>query len=213
MNVPVLYSFRRCPYAMRARIAISVSAVRFELREILLKEKPPQMLDASIKGTVPVAVFANDMVIEESLELMLWSLAQNDPYNWLDDLDQSLDFIHTNDMSFKPWLDRYKYHVGYPDQSQADYRDRCGEFLIRLEQKLSPHKFLLGNQARLADVAVFPFIRQFAFVDKEWFDDGPYPHTRAWLDSWVASGLFASIMHKYAPWQHGASKIFFPDHR
>ena len=193
-------------------MAIAISKQSFQLREILLKEKPAQMLDASPKGTVPVAVFDNGMVIEESLELMLWALSDSDgeTESWLDDLDTSLAIIHQNDNSFKPWLDRYKYHVGYPEQSQAYYQDRCGEFLEVLESRLSGHQFLLGEEQRLADIAVFPFVRQFAFVDRQSFDQSGFRELQRWFSYWLTSGLFNSIMHKYPPWHDRQEKVLFP---
>ena len=210
LALPVLYSFRRCPYAMRARLTAVRSNQVFELREILLKNKPGEMLLASSKGTVPVAITQEGMVIDESLELMLWILSESDPDNWLDGLENSMTLIQQNDAEFKYWLDRYKYHVGYPEEEQEVYRGRASEFLRVLENLLSDNEFLFGSRPNLADVAIFPFVRQFAFVDKDWFDNSAFLKTKAWLDHWMDSDFFRVSMMKFDAWKPGTVGVRFP---
>lgn len=192
-------------------MAIAFAGKPFELREILLKDKPHPMLVASPKGTVPVAVLNDQLVIEESLELMLWALSNNDPQGWLQNLDDSLELIFRNDDEFKYWLDRYKYQVGYPEHSQEYYRAKAETFLAALENILTGSDFLIASQPRLADIAIFPFVRQFAFVDKAWFESSEYVQTKRWLDYWLDHRLFEAVMEKYQVWENGASPIFFPD--
>lgn len=201
--LPILYSFRRCPYAMRARLLIHYCAINVEQRDILLKDKPHAMLQASPKGTVPVLVLANGDVIDESRDIMLWALNQNPDIHELFN-EQQQDSINTLldqcDDDFKPQLDKYKYWVGYPEASQLDYRARAEVFLQQLENILSQQKFLLGNAVTLADLGIFPFIRQFANVDIEWFTQSPYPNVRLWLNERINSDAFTQIMQKHAIW-------------
>lgn len=200
---PVLYSFRRCPYAMRARLAIRCSNIHIELREIDLKNKPAEMLSVSPKATVPVLVCNDKTVIDESLDIMLWALKQNDPQNWLSDTEnhEIPVLILQNDTLFKIDLDHYKYADRYPEFSALTYRQQGEVFLEQLEQVLSNQKFLTGNSATLTDIALFPFIRQFAYVDIKWFETAPYPKLRYWLNHWLESELFHSIMKKAPYWQ------------
>jgi len=197
---PILYTFRRCPYAMRARFALIATDVDFEHREIILKNKPQSMLDASPKGTVPVLIAANEQVIDESLDIMLWALKQYDPKHWLSKQNESQKLITENDQVFKQWLDKYKYADRFPEQSQLYYRQQGELFLEQLEHKLQPHNFLFSNQPNLADYAIFPFIRQFAFVDKVWFDQANYPKLQHWLTYHLQSPLFAAVMLKHTAW-------------
>jgi glutathione S-transferase len=232
---PILYSFRRCPYAMRARMAIAYANCKVELREILLKDKPQQMLAASAKGTVPVLVIPNSLsiiddkaviddkttieditIIDESRDVMLWSLQQNDPQHWYygltEDKQKLIDsLIDMNDLEFKPLLDKYKYAVRFPQQSEQDYFDSALPILEQLDNRLKTRKFLISNTISLADIAIFPFIRQFAFVDKAKFDSLLLKHLNSWLESWLTSGLFSCIMKKYQPWQFRDDKLFFPE--
>ncbi|WP_363317841.1 glutathione S-transferase [uncultured Amphritea sp.] len=208
---PILYSFRRCPYAMRARLAIASSGISVELREVALKDKPAEMLQASPKGTVPVLVLPassekEGQVIDESRDIMRWALRLNDPDNWLcaDDPDrlwQGEALIQENDAVFKQHLDRYKYFERYPDHPQHYYREQCEVTLVKLERLLQQHAYLTGEQRRLADIAIFPFIRQFAHVDREWFYNAPYPALQSWLDQHLNSELFIRVMQKSSPWQ------------
>lgn len=214
MNTLVLYSFRRCPYAMRARLAIAASGIRVELREIVLKDKPQAMLTASPKGTVPVLITTDGQVIDESLDVMQWALEQSDPQNWLtsDPTEQALTskLIKQNDSEFKYYLDRYKYADRYPDHEPIYYRQQAELTLSELEKRLSETQFLVSNQLSFADVAILPFIRQFALADKEWFDGASYPRLQAWLEQFLTSALFNSIMAKLPPWQQGDEVVYFP---
>ena len=194
MTGHVLYSFRRCPYAMRARMALRYSGVPLSIVEVSLKAKPAQMLAASPKGTVPVLVCADGSVIEQSLDIMQWALARHDPDNWLQ--PDSAALIEANDTTFKVLLDRYKYAIRYPEHPMAFYRAQGAEFLQRLEDVLTRSPYLAGPALSLADVALAPFVRQFAHVDRDWFAQAPYPHLNAWLERFLASELFSSVMRK-----------------
>ncbi|BCL76607.1 glutathione S-transferase [Jeongeupia sp. HS-3] len=193
---PLLYTFRRCPYAMRARLAIAASGVDVEQHEVVLRDKPAALLAASPKGTVPVLCLPDGRVIEQSLDIMLWALAINDPLCWLADRDNALALIVDNDGGFKQDLDRYKYAERFPEHPASHYRQRGERFLARLEAMLAQQPYLGGAHAGLADAALFPFVRQFAHVDHAWFYASPYPRLIAWLDDWLASSLFATVMHK-----------------
>lgn len=212
--LPVLYSFRRCPYAMRARLALQYSGIKVELREVVLRDKPREMLSLSSAGTVPVLELPGKKVIVESWDIMLWALRQNDPECWLG-RDESLltdaaMLVEMNDYSFKPDLDHYKYADRYPQHSREYYRSQGEEFLQQLEEMLATSRFLLGASVTAADIAVFPFIRQFAFVDKNWFDQTPYVNLQHWLQEFLQDSLFASIMIKYSAWRSGDTPITFP---
>lgn len=207
-DLPVLYSFRRCPYAMRARMAIAASEFTCELRELILKDKPGAMLKVSPKGTVPVLVLTDGTVIDESLDIMLTVLEQHDPGHWLNDRDKSLDWIQQYDKEFKPLLDRYKYHVGYPELSFEQHRDNTLPYLSRLNEQLKDSDNLICDDIRLADIALMPFIRQYAFVDKAWFDQQPWPHVHRWLNDHLNSDLFKAIMPKFKLFNDGFSYTF-----
>ena len=194
MTAHVLYSFRRCPYAMRARMALRYSGVPLTTVEVSLKAKPVEMLALSPKGTVPVLVCADGRVIEQSLDIMRWALAQKDPDNWLG--PDSAALIEENDHVFKTHLDRYKYAIRYPEQPMEHYRAQGEQFLQHLEDLLGHAPYLAGDRLSLADVALAPFIRQFAHVDREWFEQAPYPHLRVWLERFLTSALFTSVMAK-----------------
>ena len=202
MTHPILYSFRRCPYAMRARLALASAGISCELREILLRDKAPELLLASPKATVPVLLTPD--VIEESLEIMHWSLGQNDPENWLDMPDAGHALITTSDTHFKPALDAYKY------KRDEDSRTTAATFLHSLDQMLAAQPYLYGQTATLADMAILTFVRQFAFVDKPWFDAQPWPHLARWLENFIASARFAGIMQKYPKWHAGDAITLFP---
>ena len=198
MTLPILYSYRRCPYAMRARMALWAAQIQVEVREISLREKPAHLLQISPKGTVPVLQLPDGTVLEQSLDIMQWALMQNDPQGWLNaDRDAVQRLIVINDGDFKKALDRYKYPERYPEHSPAFYREQGEQFLQVLETALQQHRFLLSDTASMADVAIFPFIRQFAAVDAEWFAASAYPKLRIWLESWLGSPLFAEIMQKF----------------
>ncbi|MEC4239213.1 glutathione S-transferase [Pseudomonas sp. DSV-1] len=194
MTGHVLYSFRRCPYAMRARMALRYSGVPLSIVEVSLKAKPAEMLAASPKGTVPVLVCADGSVIEQSLDIMHWALARHDPDNWLQPGCAAL--IEENDTRFKGLLDRYKYAIRYPEHPMEYYRAQGAEFLQRLEDVLARSAYVAGPALSLADVALAPFVRQFAHVDRDWFEQAPYPRLNAWLERFLASELFSSVMRK-----------------
>ncbi|MCU1756521.1 glutathione S-transferase [Pseudomonas helleri] len=196
MTGNMLYSFRRCPYAMRARMALRYSGVPLSIIEVSLKAKPAEMLALSPKGTVPVLVCADGRVIEQSLEIMHWALAQHDPDNWLG--PDSAALIEENDQVFKVDLDRYKYAIRYPEQPMEQYRAQGAAFLQRLEVLLEQTPYLAGDTLSLADIALAPFVRQFAHVDRDWFEQAPYPRLNAWLERFLASELFISVMTKTA---------------
>jgi glutathione S-transferase len=195
-----LYSFRRCPYAMRARMALRYCEVVVDIVEVSLKAKPVEMLALSSKGTVPV-LNADGQVIDESLDIMRWAVARHDPQDWLlkDDPQGQLAIealIEENDQGFKVHLNRYKYAERYPEQPMAFYRAEGEVFLRKLEELLEGRDYLLTDHPSLADVALMPFIRQFAHVDREWFAQTPYRRLQAWLQRFLESDLFTSVMAK-----------------
>lgn len=212
-NLPLLYSFRRCPYAMRARLGLLFAELRVELREIILKDKPLQMLAISPKGTVPVLQLSEGKVIEESREIMLWALEQNDPQSLLDTnvLEQAHELIDINDNEFKYWLDRYKYLDLHPEMTQEQYRQRGEAFLQRLEALLATHAYLLGDRITIADIGIMPFVRQFAHVDRDVFYSLPYPNLQRWLQHWLEHPKFLQVMQKYQLWQEGDDLVTFPN--
>ena len=192
----MLYSFRRCPYAIRARLAITYANVAVDLREVELKNKPQAMLAISPKGTVPVLQLPDGTVIEESLDIMCWALAQHDPAHWLAIQPTDYALIQWNDGEFKYYLDRYKYADRYPEFAADYYRQQAEAFLAVLENRLLTAKYLAGNNFTLLDAAIFPFIRQFAGVDEAWFKASEYHALNAWLGAMVQSGLFNAVMVK-----------------
>jgi glutathione S-transferase len=212
MHLPILYSFRRCPYAIRARLALAYADVSYELREVSLKNKPKEMLDISPKGTTPVMqIFAEEdfTILEESLDIMNWALQQDDPLNWNNLPEPSMaiakQLIDTNDREFKLALDRYKYPNRFPEKSQADYRQQAEEFLQVLEFQLrsqtdAAQSFLICDRQTLADIAIFPFVRQFAYVDIDWFLSSSYQHLQQWLKWHEASPMFEFVMQKFPTW-------------
>ena len=202
VSIPVLYSFRRCPYAMRARMALSASAQAYEHREILLRDKPAEMLAASSKATVPVLVLPSGQVIDESLDIMLWTLQQNDPQQWLAaPLDDVQALIAECDGPFKRALDAYKYARTPVDQEAASAS--ALQFLSLLECRLATSTFLFGASMTLADAAIMPFVRQFAAVQPTWFAQQPWSHVQAWLTKISGSELFEDIMQKRDVWRVG----------
>lgn len=209
--MPILYSFRRCPYAIRARLALRYSDTQVELREVVLKDKPSSMLIASPKATVPVLVLDDNNILDESIDIMLWALKRSDPDKWLPQHTETeqLNIIAKNDHEFKYWLDRYKYFERFPEQTQDYYFNKCLEFLHELESLIEKHGFLFQGQTTLADWAIFPFIRQFAFVDKATFDTLPIPRIQHWLNFFLENSLFEACMIKNAPWQEGNVGVTF----
>lgn len=197
-------------------MALHYAGVRCELREVVLSNKPAEMLAVSPKGTVPVLVVRHgdrtDEVIDESLDVMLWALAQCDPDSWLD-VNPTLanDLIAANDDDFKIWLDRYKY-PGTQDGADAvrdDARAQCERFLAILEGRLDSQSFLMGEALSFVDVAIFPFVRQCASVDREWFDGAGFGRLRQWLNGLLEAELFTHAMRKYPPWEAGNEKVIF----
>tara|TARA_R110001592_G_scaffold167131_2_gene402499 strand:+ start:1671 stop:2309 length:639 start_codon:yes stop_codon:yes gene_type:complete len=209
-KLPILYSFRRCPYAMRARMAIAYSQQHLELREVILKQKPESLFSYSPKGTVPVLVLPNGSVIDESIDIMLWALAINDPDDWQNKISEQQGLIEQNDGSFKANLDKYKYADRYPEQSELFYRESCYDFLDELEERLSRQRYLFSDQYSLADIAVFPFIRQYAHVDLTWFENHTWHEVSRWLNEFKSSELFTSIMLKYPAWSEEDLPRLFP---
>ena len=207
---PVLYSFRRCPYAIRARMALKYASIECELREVILSNKPQVMIILSSKGTVPVLQLTDGKIIDESLDVMLWALQQSDPDNWLNvEAQNSRLLIENNDNGFKLYLDRYKYFQRFPKESQLYYRENAEEFIKLLETRLHKNNGigLVTGSISLADVAIFPFIRQFAHVDWEWFSNSQYKNLISWLLRFEESELFLSIMKKYEPWQENRDVV------
>jgi len=210
-TLPVLYSFRRCPYAMRARMALLVSGTPVHLREVVLRDKPDEMIEVSPKATVPVLVLEDGRVIDESLAVMRWALERSDPHDWLKELDASLALIAEADGSFKNNLDRYKYPTRYENVDPVDQRDSGLAFLKTLDGMISGNGQLFGTAPRLADYAIFPFVRQFANTDRGWFDQQPLPALHPWLDGHLASETFADVMFKYPQWKTGDEEPVFAE--
>ncbi|MDD1016046.1 glutathione S-transferase [Pseudomonas rubra] len=194
----ILYSFRRCPWAMRARLALRYAECPVEIREVSLKAKPAELLALSPKGTVPV-LSAGEQVLEESLEIMRWALARHDPQDWQLVADpqaaQAADaLIERNDREFKAQVNLYKYAERYPQHSREEYREQAETWLAELDERLAQQAYLFADHASMADAALLPLMRQFAGVEPQWFAQAPYPHLRAWLQGWLESALFKAIM-------------------
>ena len=211
--LPILYSFRRCPFAMRARFALLASGTPCELREVVLRDKPAALREASAKATVPVLVDVDGTVIDESLGIMRWALARCDPQHWLapsvGTLDDMLALVAKCDGDFKRQLDRYKYPNRYEGVDALQHRAEAGGFLDDLEARLRHTRHLFGDAPALADMAVAPFVRQFAQVDAAWFATAPWPALNAWLSALVASPLWAKAMPKFPPWRPGDAAVVF----
>ena len=204
-SLPVLYSLRNCPFAMRARMAIYRSQVPVLLRDIVLSDKPPEMLEASPKGTVPVVVTSCGTVIEESAEVMLWALSENDPDDLLlstepEMFDSMRGLIHQFDTEFKPCLEAYRAAKRYHEPNLLECRQACETHLCELEDCLTRHSFLMADQESLADLALLPFIRQFARVERQWYLQSPYPKLRQWLNQYLQSRMFSKVMTKHELW-------------
>jgi glutathione S-transferase len=209
-GLPVLYSFRRCPYAIRARLAIARAGICVELREVVLRDKPQALIDASPKATVPVLVLPDGSVIDESFDILLWALGINDPDDWLHgDHSEMVKMVAQNDGEFKKNLDGYKYPQWNTGKTHDEYRDDGARWLALLDKRLRSSKFLTGDAPSALDIAIMPFIRQFANTDLGWFEASPYTSLGRWLGFWKASGLFLSVMHKNPQWQPGNSTLMF----
>lgn len=211
--LPILYSFRRCPYAIRARLALCQAGVSVELREVDLKHKPAALLALSPAATVPVLDAGDGAVLVHSLDILRWALGHNDPDAWLTRGDPAVNqhLVDTNDGDFKQALDRYKYANRHPQRTQADYREDAVACLIApLETALAGQGYLGGDRPCWADAAIFPFVRQFAGVDAAWWHTAPWPATRGWLERWQQGSLFAVCMDKVAVWAPSSSAVLFP---
>ena len=210
-NLPILYSFRRCPYAMRARMAIHISSQKCEIREVLLRDKPPSMLEYSSKGTVPVLVLQSGEVIDESLDVIDWALNLNDPNNWLrsKENEETKKLIEINDGEFKHHLDRYKYSKRYDNEDPEFHKKKCLKFIESVNNELSNSKYIFDDNISYADIVLLPFMRQFRIADMEWFDSLPYDNLKEWLSSFLNSPLLNSIMKKYDLWKEGDDLTIF----
>lgn len=211
---PVLYSFRRCPYAMRARLALVASGTVCVLREVVLATKPAALLQASPKGSVPVLVLPDGNVLEQSLDIMLWALRRKDMHHWLptdpQELDATLQIIAECDGGFKHHLDRYKYPNRYALPDGAGHRDLGAQFLQMLNGRLALHSHLMGEHFGLADAAIAPFVRQFSHTDLAWFANQPWQALQQWLQDFESSTLFATVMEKYVAWTEDQASVVFP---
>ena len=216
-KLPVLYSLQHCPYAMRARMGLLMAQQQVMLRAITMKNKPEEMLEISPKGTVPVLIFPdtsnkysqNSKVIDESLDIMIWALQQNDPQDLLHkdnphDLSNMLELIHRNDKEFKPQLEIYKKSKRFRTDTEVEERQKCEVFIAELEERLTtgnfPGGYFVGNKPGLIDYALLPFVRQFSRVNKTWFKQAPYPLLRKWIEQQLQTRLYAKAMEKYPLW-------------
>ena len=203
---PILYTFRRCPYAIRARMVLSYMEVSVELREVLLNERPQSLYKISSKGTVPVLLLKDGKVLDESLDIMRWAIKQGEQKLCEDKLNEQNQLIKYNDTKFKYWLDKYKYHVRYLEHSREYYQRKCSKTLTEYDMRLKENAYLMGDRIRLADIAIFPFIRQCANVDQNWFNN-KYPNLNQWLEIWKQSRVFKSVMMKYNQWKLGDESL------
>ena len=231
-KLAILYSLRNCPYAMRARIAILKAQQTIILRDVVLSNKPEEMIAASSKATVPILVLTDGTVIDESLEIMLWALKENDPNNLLHSakssgsendsdaqnyyqsdndnmLAEMLALIHTFDNEFKTCLEQYKCAKRYKEYNIIECRVACEPFIQVLENRLSNHNFLMSNQESLVDIALLPFIRQFARVERQWYLQSPYPKVKQWLSNYLQSSMFTKVMAKYPLWLDNHEVVLF----
>lgn len=218
-QLPILYSLRHCPFAMRARLALFKAKQKVALRDIVLSNKPQEMLNASPKATVPVLVLNNGTVIEESLDIMLWAFHQADPADFLHKNimdnqatknEEMMALIHTFDTQFKTCLENYKCAKRYHETNLIECRQACEIFLNQLEQRLTQHPFLISNLESLADIALLPFIRQFARIERQWYLQAPYPNVRAWLNKYLQSAMFTKVMAKHPLWESNQAPLIFP---
>lgn len=205
---PILWSFRRCPFAMRARLAIMSSGITVELREILLRDKPLAFLQTSPSATVP-ALRAGDLVLDESADIMVWVLEQRDPQRLLDMPKEGWELIENSDGPFKTALDHTKYASRFPELDAEVERHKASAFLHDLDQRLTGQNALFGDRPTIADLAILPFVRQFANIDRDWFDAQSWVNLIGWLNRFTESDAFAQIMTKYLPWSEGAAPQMF----
>jgi glutathione S-transferase len=205
VSLPILYSFRRCPYAIRARLALLHSHSKVELREVVLRDRPLSLLEYSPKGTVPVLVLPNGEILEESMDIMLWCIGEDMLIgDWQ-------ELVELNDNEFKGNLDRYKYPDRFDDVTSMEFhRNKCLEILNSFNQRLDGG-FLMGNGLSIADLVLVPFIRQFANTDRGWFEQQDIPNVKKWMDGILQSELFISSMIKYDQWHEGDELTHFPN--
>lgn len=216
MTLPILYSLRHCPFAMRARLAIFKSKKPVELRDVKLTNKPLAMLEASPKGTVPILVVSPTQVIDESLDVMLWSLKQSDPDNLLrstknesNELALLLAFVDVFDREFKPCIEEYKCAKRYHENNLVECRQACEVYIQDLEKRLSQHAYIWDEDESLIDLAIFPFIRQFAKVERQWYVQSPYPNVKRWLNKYLQSAMFNKVMAPLPIWVEGTRAPVF----
>ena len=207
-DTPILWSFRRCPYAMRARGAILSAGQSVILREILLRDKPDAFLRASASATVP-ALSACGRVLDESLDIMVWALKRHDPQGLLQMPRAGWELIARNDGPFKTALDHTKYAVRHPDLDPVAEREKAAEILRDLNRLIAPRGWLLADRPTLADHAIWPFVRQFANTDRPWFNAQPWPDLIQWVHHFTVGPVFERIMEKYAPWAEGDAPVIF----
>jgi len=193
-------------------MAIAKAGIPVQLREVVLRDKPQALIDVSPKATVPVLVLPDGSLIEESFEILLWALRNNDPDRWLLDNCQAdlAEMVAQNDGEFKKNLDGYKYSQKHTGKTHSEYRDDGAQWLAVLDERLQASTFLAANKPSALDIAVMPFIRQFAHTDLAWFEASPFKALGSWLNVWKDSELFASVMHKYPPWHTGDPIQIFP---
>ncbi|MEI6895689.1 MAG: glutathione S-transferase [Colwellia sp.] len=213
-KLPVLYSLRNCPYAMRARLAIFKAKQTVLLRDLVLSNKPVEMITASSKGTVPVLVLANNEVIDESLAVMLWVLKQTDPDDLLHRHEEKalsvmLILINEFDRDFKTSLAAYQCAKRYQEDNITQCRAVCETYIQRLEQRLNEHRYLMSEKESLLDIALMPFIRQFARIERQWYLQSPYPKVRRWLNGYLQSAVFTQVMAKHPLWVDNRQAVFF----
>ncbi|MFT5788443.1 MAG: glutathione S-transferase [Shewanella sp.] len=214
MALPVLYSLRNCPYAMRARLAIYASGQHVQLRDLVLSNKPAEMLNVSPKGTVPVLVTTDNTVIDESLSIMLWAFSQTDPENYLNKeapsaLAEMLSVIGLFDHEFKGHLEKYRCSKRYHEPSLIEDRQQCERYLADLESRLCQHQYLMSDIPSLTDLALMPFIRQFGRVERQWYLQSPYPKLRQWLNRYLQGRMFSKVMAQYPMWIDAREVIVF----
>ena len=212
-KIPILFSFRRCPYAMRARIAIKLCDLACEIREINLKLKNKEFLKISPKGTVPVLVLPDDKIIEESIDIVHWAIKTNDPYNLkLDNpikYNEDIKLIRIFDGEFKYHLDRYKYDTRFKDTKREEHKYKARDLLVNLNDRLEEKKWLNGDNISLSDISILPFIRQYRIADIKWFDEQlELPNINRWLDNFLNSKILNNVMKKYKVWETTDPKIF-----
>ena len=216
MTVPILYSLRQCPYAMRSRLGILHAHQTVVLRDIDMKNKPEEMLLISPKGTVPVLQLSDGNIIDESIDVMVWALTQSDPNNLLyshdkQKLPRMLELIHRSDHEFVHALQKYRAASRYHDSNEEECRDDCCEWLMEIERALTKHAYIMGETPSLVDYAILPFIRQFSRVDKKWYGQSPLPYLRSWLVNHYNDPTFSKAMFTHPKWKKGADDVMFGD--